>query len=179
MMNINWVVANTAQLDPTVNLDQFKEIGSIWGGWQSWRNCQTDNVICHSATKAQQLIENKFPTLCNFYIPNALYVILDNPVGVHTYGGDFAHEVDQQDEIVAMHLSATVSDVVLLIGFDWHTVIDDQRHVNYQNLVQQAIAQNNKTQWVLIDHPESVWSKLSKLDNLTKDTLDNVINQLT
>jgi hypothetical protein len=68
---------------------------------------------------------------------------------------------------------------VLLIGFDWHTVIDDQRHVNYQNLVQQAIAQNDKTQWVLIDHPESVWSKLSKLDNLTKDTLDNVINQLT
>jgi hypothetical protein len=178
-MNINWVVANTAHLDPNVNLAQFKEIGSIWGSWQTWSNCQTDNVICHNATKAQQLIENKFPTLCNFYIPNALYIILDNPVGVHTYGGDFAHEVEQQDEIVAMHLSATVSDVVLLIGFEWHTILDDQLHVNYRNLVQQAIAQNAQTQWVLIDHPNSLWPELANLANLTKDTLDNVIKQLT
>lgn len=178
-MNINWVVANTAQLDPTIDLNKFKEIGSIWGGWQTWRSCQTDNVICHNATKAQQLIENQFPTLCNFYIPNTLYVILDNPVGVRAYGGDFAHEVEQQDEIVAMHLSSTVSDVVLLVGFDWHTVVDDPRHVNYRNLVQQAIAQNPQTQWVLIDHPASLWTELSNLENLTQDTLDSVIKQLT
>jgi len=178
-MNINWIVSNSAQLDPTTDLTQLKEIGSIWGSWQTWTNYQTDNVICHNGAKAQQLIENNFPTLCNFYIPNGLYVILDNPVGVHTYGGDFAHEVDQQDEIVAMHLSAAASDVVLLIGFDWHTVIDDQRHINYRNLVQQAIAQNTQTQWVLIDHPKTVWSELSNLENLTKDTLDSVIKQLT
>ena len=78
-----------------------------------------------------------------------------------------------------MHLAATVSDIVLLFGFDCHKVIDDQRHVNYRNLVQQAIAQNASTQWVLVDHPDSLWTELDNLPNLTKDTLNNIIKQLT
>lgn len=178
-MNINWVVANHTLIDPTVDLDQLKEIGSIWGSWQTWRSCQTDNVICHDVAKAQQLIENKFSTLCNFYVPKSLYDTLDNPIGIQVYGGNFDHEIDNHDEIIAMHLAATASDIVLLLGFDWHTKLSDQKHINYQNLIRYAIDQNKQTQWVLLDHQAPTWPELSKLDNLTQDTLPNVIKMLT
>jgi len=183
-MNINWVLANTTELDPGVDLKKIKNIGSLWGSWRTWRGCQTDNVICHNGVKAKDLIDKRVPTVCNFYISNTVYVALDEPEQVISYGGDFSHEVAEQDEIVAMHLAATASDIVLLLGFDWTAKPlpkdPDQkllRH-NYINLVREAIAGNAKTQWVLIDHSGNIMPELAQLANLTQDTMSNVFGML-
>ena len=183
-MNINWVLANQLDLDPTVDLDKLKSIGSLWGSWRTWRACQTDNVICHDAIRAEELINKQFATICNFYVSNTVYQNLEQPQRVQTYGGDFSHEVQEQDEIVAMHLAATASDIVLLLGFDWTAkplpADADQkllRH-NYINLVREAIAGNARTQWVLIDHSGEIMPELSKLTNLTQDTMTKVFAML-
>jgi hypothetical protein len=183
-MNFNWVLANGTDLSPDVDLGQLKNIGSLWGSWQTWRAYQTDNVICHNAVKALDLITKKMHTVCNLYVPNEVFVALDEPERVMPYGGDFSHEVAEQDEIVAMHLVATLSDIVLLLGFDWGQrplPVDSQprllRH-NYVNLVREAIAGNPKTQWVLIDHAGPVMSELAHLENLTQDSLTNVFGML-
>ena len=183
-MNINWVLANNIDLDPTVELSKIKNIGSLWGSWRTWRTCQTDNVVCHNGVKAKELIDKRFPTACNFYIPMAVFEALKNPKQVRSYGGDFNHDIHEQDEIVAMHLAATVSDVVLLLGFDWTArplPADPEekllRH-NYINLVREAINGNPDTQWVLIDHPGEIMPELSQLSNLTQDTLSNVFGML-
>lgn len=183
-MNINWVLANGTNLDPAIDLKRIKNIGSLWGSWQTWRGCQTDNVICHNGVKAKELIDKQFTSLCNLYIPNTVFMALDEPNGVISYGGDFSHEVAEQDEIVAMHLAATASDIVLLIGFDWTAKTmpagSDKkllRH-NYVNLVREAIAGNAKTQWVLIDHAGPIMPELAGLANLTQDTLNNVFDML-
>ena len=183
-MNINWVLADDLILDPTVNLTQLKDIGSLWGSWKTWRACQTDNVICHNAAKAQELMDSDFTNLCNFYISHALYSVLDAPPRVQVYGGDFMHDVDRQDEIVAMHLAAITSDIILLLGFNWQPkapVTDPDVEIrirNYRNLVQQAIVSNPKVQWVLVDAPGELIPELAKLDNLTHDTLTNVLKML-
>jgi hypothetical protein len=184
-MNINWVLANNIDLDPTIDLKKIKNIGSLWGSWRTWRACQTDNVICHNGVKASELITKKVNTVCNFYIPSTVFVALDTPDQVLNYGGDFSHDIHEQDEIVAMHLAATVSDVVLLLGFDWSSrplpaEADKKllRH-NYINLVREAVAGNPQTQWVLVDHDKNIMPELIKLPNLTKDTLDNVFSMLT
>ena len=44
-MNINWVLADQVVLDPTVDIDAMKAIGSFWGSWRTWRAYGTDNVI--------------------------------------------------------------------------------------------------------------------------------------
>jgi hypothetical protein len=183
-MNINWVLANHVNLDPTVDLAQIKSIGSIWGSWRTWRACQTDNVICHSGTQARELIEKRFPDVCNFYVSNEIYTALKNPDRVRSYGGEFSHDVAEQDEIVAMHLAAGVSNIVLLLGFDWTAQIGPSnnekkllRH-NYINLVREAMAGNAQTQWVLIDHPGKLVSELASLPNLTQDTMTAVIGML-
>ena len=183
-MNISWIVANRTVLDPTVDLEHLKKIGSIWGGWQSWRSCQTDNVICHDQSKAQELIQRQFNHNCNFYIPNSSYVLLDRPARVNLYEGDFIHDVDGHEELVAMHLASGSSDIVLLLGFDWSekpTIMDklaEHRAHNYRSLVKHAIMDRPTVQWVLVDHLDPVMLSLSNLDNLTTDTMSNVLKML-
>ena len=182
--NINWVLANHVDLEPTVDLTRLKSIGSLWGSWRTWRACQTDNVICHDAGRAEELIDKQFATICNFYVSNTVYQELNQPKQVRTYGGDFSHEVHEQDEIVAMHLAATASDIVLLLGFDWTArplpAEADKRLLrhNYINLVREAIAGNAQTQWVVIDHAGAIMPELAQLGNLTQDTMANVFGML-
>ena len=184
-MNINWVVATTTELDPSIDLDRIKSIGSIWGSWRTWRGCQTDNVICHNAVRAKELIDKDFNKVCNFYIAKTVYVALGEPDHVHAYGGDFNHDVAEQDDLVAMHLAASASDIVLLLGFDWQAKpmpTDAQQKLlqhNYVNLVREAVIGNGKTQWVLVDHDGPIMPKLAGLENLTKDSLENIFGMLT
>jgi hypothetical protein len=164
-------------LDPLVNVDQLKSIGSLWGSWQTWRSCQTDNVVCHNTDKAQQLIGQNFHTLCNFYIPHALYLTLETPKNIQVYQGKFAHDIEHHDELVAMHLAATTNDIVLLLGFNWpeatETLTTQER--DYRGLIYYAIKDNPKVQWVMIDAPNPVRSDLTNLGNFSTDSLSNVI----
>jgi hypothetical protein len=183
-MNINWVFGNKIDLDPTVDLSAIKQVASSWGSWQTWRQCQTDNVICHDMKKARELIARSFHEQCNFYIPKSIYVELERPPGVNLYEGDFIHEVDSREEIVAMHLVSGVSDIVLLLGFDFSIKepstdkLIAHKNLNYVNLIKQVFLDSQTTQWVLVDHPECVLDEYKKLDNLTTDSLSNVIQLL-
>jgi hypothetical protein len=184
-MNINWVISDQAELDPTVPISQLKNIGSIWGSWKTWRSCQTDNVICHDMSKANELIKRAFHAVCNFYISNENYKLLDSPSGVRIYEGNFQHDVDFQDEIIAMHLAASVSDIVLLIGFDFtesttnpDKLLEHRAH-NYRSLTKQVIKSNPNVQWVVVDHPSPFRKDLLELENLTKDSLNSVLGMLS
>ena len=179
-MNVSWVLADTFVLDPTLDIKEIKEIGPLWGSWKTWRGCQTDNVICHNLEKSRELLQRKFQQNCNFYIPNSNWVTLDRPDGVKLYEGSFTDEF-QPEEIVAMHLAASQSDIILLLGFDLsekhknpNKLLEHQAHV-YRTLIKHAIEQNPEIQWVLVDHPNPIMKMLSKLPNLTTDTMDNCL----
>lgn len=181
-MNINWVLSSRAILDPTVELARLKEVGSFWGSWKTWRSCQTDNVICHDLAQATELIKKQFHHTCNFYIPNSIYVALERPAGVKLYQGEFIHDVDDQEDIVAMHLAAVSSDIVLLLGFDFSETkkIEDKllehRAHNYRSLTKQVIIDTPLVQWVVIDHPAEFRKDLQTVSNLGKDSLANILS---
>lgn len=183
-MKISWVVSDTVVLDPTADLASMKEIGPIWGSWRTWRALQSDNVICNDIKKGQELVKRAFHSVCNFYIPSSLYVTLERPSGVKIYEGEFRHDVDHQDEIVAMHLAAMDSQIVLLLGFDFSQQepladkLSEHRAKNYQGLTKQAILDNDLVQWVVVDHVGPLRKDLQNIQNLTQDSLDNVIGML-
>ena len=183
-MNIGWVLADAVVLDPTQDLAQLKNIGSFWGSWRTWRACATDNVICHDMKQADTLLTRQFQTQCNFYIPNDIYIALNRPDGVKLYEGKFVHDINRQEEIVAMHLAAGSNDIVLLVGFDIGDQIKnpdklaENRIQHYRNLFKQVIINNPNTQWVLVDHPDKIGKSFASLDNLTKDSMASVINML-
>ena len=185
MMNISWVIADGAELDPTQNIDALKKLGPIWGSWRTWRAYQTDNVICHVQAKADELIKRKFQERCNFYVSDSVNVLLGRPPGVRLYAGDFVHDVIRQEEIVALHLAATTSDIVLLLGWDLTKLkpnsdkLESNQAQHHRNLFHQAIKDYGQTQWVVVDHAEPLAPSLLALENLVTDTMDTVLALVT
>jgi hypothetical protein len=180
-MNISWVIADSAELDPTLNIDALKRLGPIWGSWRTWRAYQTDNVICHNQLKAEELIRRKFHERCNFYIPDSVNASLGRPAGVRLYAGEFVHDVIRQEEIVALHLAATTSDIVLLLGWDLAKLkpnsdrLESNQAQHHRNLFHQAIKDYGQTQWVAVDHLEPLALSLATLENLVLDTMATVL----
>jgi hypothetical protein len=181
-MNINWVLANDYVPNPTVDLDQLKSCGAFWGGWQTWRACATDNVICNDLDQAHALLSRKFNLKCNFYIPESIYQPVGRPEQVRLYGATTNLDLKNKEEIISMHLAGSQSDIVLLLGFDWQSKPKNSdrlsEHVaqNYRTLVKQAIVENSQVQWVLVDHPEQLMDELNNVSNITCDTLEGVLN---
>ena len=184
-MRINWVVADATVFAPDVDVNTLKDIAAIWGGWRTWRGCSTDNVVCDDAGKARELLKRKMNEMCNMYVPSAIYPELDRPKGVKLYEGRFTFEIDNKDELISLHLVSGQSDVVLLLGFDWteKMVSTDSliahRAKNYQRFIKDTIGGTPDVQWVLVDHEGPVMPELSSFDNLTIDTLENVIELLS
>jgi hypothetical protein len=183
-MKISWILANGLIPGPELDLQQLKEIGPFWGGWQTWRSCGTDNVICNDFDRAQSLLARKFNEGCNFYIPNSIYQSLDQPSQVKLYDGTTDLDLENKEEIIAMHLAASQSDIVLLLGFDWQLQpknsdrLLEHRAQNYRTLIKQTIAENDQVQWVLIDHTPKLMLELKNLSNLTQDSLASVLKLL-
>lgn len=180
-MNISWVLADSATPDPTLEIDEFKRIGPIWGSWLTWRAFQTDNVICHDQQKAFELLTRNFQNNCNFYIPNAVYTSLDRPEGINVYEGAFVHDIEHQEEIVAMHLAATTSDIVLLYGFDLTELqpnpdkLAGHRAHHHRNHIRQALKDYTQIQWVIVDHTGDLDPNLVDLSNVVTDSLKAVL----
>jgi hypothetical protein len=183
-MRINWVLSDNLILDPLIEIDRLKNIGSFWGGWKTWRSNQTDSVVCHDQHKAVELLKRNFHLGCNLYVPQHAYQFLGRPQQVQLYDGDFKQEIKQPDEIVTMHLVSSISDIVLMLGFDLEEKpknpdrLIEHHHQNYHFLVNQIISDNPTVQWVLIDHPGAIAKRFEHLSNLTKDTLSNVLDLL-
>ena len=180
-MKISWVLSDSVQLDPMQNVDDLKRLGAFWGSWSTWRACATDHVICHEMSQASELIKRDFHRRCNFYIPNDIFVSLDRPLGVNLYEGKFVHDVIHQEEIVALHLAASTSDIVLLLGFDLAKLCPDpdrlktHQALHHRNLIRQAIKDYEQIQWVIVDHSEPLDPNLIDLPNISTDTLQNVL----
>lgn len=183
-MNISWVLADSAVPDPALDPADLKHIGALWGSWRTWRAWQTDNVVCHDMAKTAELLKRNFQVNCNFYVSNSVYINQGRPAGVKIYAGEFVNDVDRQEEIVALHLAASINDIVLLLGFDFSEPVKIQdrllehRAHHYRSLVKKVIEDNTQTQWVLVDHPGTVMSNWHMLDNMTCDTLSNVLTLL-
>ena len=180
-MNISWVLADSAEADPTADIAEFKRLGVFWGSWRTWRAWQTDNVICHDQSKAAELTKRNFQNNCNFYIPNAVYTSLDRPEGVRVYEGAFVHDVIRQEEIVAIHLAATTSNIVLLLGFDLAELVPNadrlttSRAQHHRNHIHQAIKDYNQVQWIVVDPTDDLDPNLTNLNNISTDTLQAVL----
>ena len=181
---ISWVLSDSVQLDPTQDIAVLKDIGSFWGSWRTWRACQTDNVICHDQIKAAELIRREFQNSCNFYIPDTVYTNLNRPTGVKIYAGEFVHDVVRQEELVAMHLAATTSDIVLMLGWNLETFQPDpdlltaNRERHYRNMIRQAFVTYENTQWVVVDHANDLDKNIAALPNVVTDTLDSILGTL-
>jgi hypothetical protein len=182
-MRVCWIVSE--QFASThVTAEQLKDIAPSWGSWKTWRAWNTDNVLCHDVTKAQELIQRAFHSVCNFYTANKNYAQLNRPARVNLYEGDFPGTLDRPEEIIAMHLVAEQNDLVLLLGFDlapkqFDDKFETHKQLNYVNAFRATLNTYPNTQWVLIDHPEDLDKSLKNITNLSCDQFESVLKLLS
>lgn len=185
-MNVSWVAASKYVSDAAVDVEKIKSIGPVWGSQSTWRSCETDNVVCHDVQSAEALVARQFHQRCNFYTYKNNYQLLGRPQGIYLYDNtvNFDIEVDCIDDVIAMHLAAARSDVVLLLGFDFarSAESDDRYNLhkvnNWHRMVRGCIAQNTETQWVAVDHCADFDEVYTELSNLTCDKMTNVLKLL-
>lgn len=183
-MKVNWVLTSDYLPSSDSVSERLKSIGPLWGSWKTWRDCGTDNVICHDFAKAKELTARAFQAVCNFYLPKKFYQDLQRPVGVRLYDGDYAQTTDHIEDIISLHLAGQDSDIILMLGFDLRPVQDDldklEKHkwVNRHGLIRSAIVATPNVQYVLVDHPVELAKNYQNLPNLTCDTMENALKLL-
>lgn len=85
------------------------------------------------------------------------------------------------DDIIALHLAAANSDIVLMLGFDLclNTGVIDAKAAKamqeYHGLLRSLIVNSPETQFVAIDQPQILSSSYQGIANLTCDTLQAVL----
>ena len=173
-MNLTWVFASNYILDPVIDNDQIKNIGSTWGSWSTWRTCGTDNVVCHDKRKAQELIDRSFQNSCNFFVSRSFSQTLKNAPGVRVYDGNFEQVLPNIEDIIAMHLAASSGNIVLLVGFDLAPPVTSNDQI-YHGLAIGTFKSYPETQWVLVDHATELAKPYQELSNLTCDIMKNVL----
>jgi hypothetical protein len=160
----------------------LRDTAPTWGSWKTWRDCHTQNVICHDLVQASALHQRALQAVCNFYIPERFWLKMHRPSYMRFYQGDFDQAVDDIEDIIAMHLVAPESDLVLLLGFDLGpkpdpiTASQTHRVKNRQGLIRSCLAAWNRVQWVLIDHPADLDPAFACLPNVTMDNIASVMN---
>lgn len=181
-MEISWVLSEDYN-DPIVKSEQLKDIGSTWGSWKTWRSWSTDNVLCADNVKAQDLIKRAFHSVCNFYIPQESYILLNRPTGVKVFEGDFPDDFTKQEDVIAIHLCSQ-SELVLCMGFDLQEITETDPKAkflakSYEAAIRAVIKNNPNTQFVFIDHPGELDKSLKGLENISCDSYENVLQLLT
>lgn len=183
IMKVCWVLGEDFQSHAD-KAKSIKAVAPIWGSHKTWREFETDNVICNELPIAIGLLNRAFQAVCNFYVPKERYVDLGRPNGVKMYDGGFNVEMFNKDEIIALHLVAPNNDIVLLLGFnlaprDWGDYkIAKHQWTNYLLAVKTVIAQHPDTQWVAIDQISDIHPDIKNLPNFTCDKIENVVHLL-
>lgn len=181
-MRTCWIIADDFA-SPHVEPSKLKDIAPVWGSWKTWRAWNTDNVLCHDANKAKELLERAFQAVCNLYVPKKFYTDLGRPLKVNLYEGDFPGEMDNPEEIIAMHLVAENNNLVLLLGYDLREVTESDKYarhkaLNYLNAFRATLNTYPEVQWVIIDHPGELDKSFKNISNITVDSFDSVIKLL-
>jgi len=105
---------------------------------------------------------------------------LGNPSRVNQYQGNFEHDVDHAEDIVALHFVSAVSDLVLLVGFDFGKIVTptdksaQTKILNYHGLVR-AVINDSPIEWIAIDHLPDLGPIYQGIPNITCDTMENVL----
>ena len=158
---------------------KVKDKVPVWGSVATWYHWKTDNVVSNRYSEAVGLLKRNFQQQCNLYIPQQLFADLQRPAGVRLFNGTDLDDIDQAEQIIAMHLIGNNNDIVLLLGFDLsdQNIADKyQNHLRKKYLNQFVVAVNAypETQWVCVDHGPKIPKHLRELANLTFDSAKNI-----
>lgn len=184
-MKISWVFSENIPHD----IDEYKDIketAPIWGSWKAWKDYKIDNCVCSNFDETKKLLARAFHAVCNFYILQDHYIKVGSPIGVKVFTGQFRNDhMINKDDIVALNLAVANNDIILMLGFDFSPITENDDEITRLNKgeyyfnVMELIKSNLTKQFVLVDYTHEMASWVKDLENLNFDNIKNVKSLLT
>ena len=184
-MRINVIYAADYSRPAFFDTDKIKDIAPTWGSWKTRALLDTDNVVCNSLSTARELMQRSLHESCNLFVPRTFYAKLSRPNRLNYYDGNFKDDAWNIEDIIAMHLVSSTSDLVLLFGFDFSILpVPKDKTEEYQKkkragMLRSCLYNHADVQWVLIDHDRALDPAFTDLPNVTCDKIENVLKLLS
>jgi hypothetical protein len=128
------------------------------------------------------MITRGLNAVCNFFIPEALFLDLGRPPGIKMFGGTFTSDsYPFKDDLVALNLASQHSDIILMLGFELLPVDDEDEQTSIKNgyyAIANLVKSYANIQYVLVNHKDDLSVMFDKIANLSNDTAENVIKLL-
>lgn len=180
-MRFNWVLASQYTHCDDIDWQRIQNCAPTWAALDSKRKLSAQNSVCSSGTACLAALESAAFNSTNLYVPHDFWQQQGRPGNVRAFQGTPYPNIAGVDDIIALHLAAAHSDIVLMLGFDFclNTGPVDRRTAKslqeYHGLLRSLIVNTPETQFVAIDQGQQLASPYQNIANLTCDTLQAVL----
>ena len=180
-MKIGWALSE--QIGKKVaKIGTLQDVAPTWGSCSIYNNYSIDNVICNDIKQAERLIQHNVQDSVNFYMPQEDCSTLGNPPNIKTFQGSFNDtNINFKDDIVTLNVVTATYDIILLLGFKFTKPkakaeqLEQHKQLAYLHNIKTIIKDNKDKQFVLVNYKGKLSADLDSIENLSRDTLANVL----
>lgn len=179
-MRFNWVLARGFATCDKHDWQRIQNSAPTWAS-TSPRKITAQNSICSNAAECLQLLKSAAYQRTNLYVPHDFWQEHGQPTVVRVFQATPYPNITDVDDIIALHLAAANSDIVLMLGFDLvlNTGPMDAKTAkilqDYHGLLRSLIVNTPETQFVAINQAQMLSPAYQGITNLTCDTLQAVL----
>jgi len=184
-MKIAWLFSE--QLSKTAKLDEsaIKENAPTWGSCNILGQFPIDNIVCNNIKTVKALVDRNVQKQTNLFVPHKYIAQLGNPPNLKGFQGEFKDtNINNKDDIIGLNIVANMYDIILLVGFKFAKSTSKDKLVQHRQFayihnVQTIIKENPDKQFVLVNQKGKLNAEFEALENLTRDSLSNVLELIS
>lgn len=183
-MRFNWVLSHNFYTCNDQDWQRIQNCAPTWSALDDQRPLSVQNCVASDASVCLTAIKSEYYRTANLYVPYDFWSAHGRPSVVQVFQTTHYPKIQHLDDIVALHLAAANSDIVLLLGFDFELRVGPvdtrtAKHLQeYHGLLRSCLVNNPLTQFVAVDHGPDFDTAYKNIANLTCDTLQAVLTLL-
>lgn len=180
-MKIAWLFSEQLSKTAKLNKSAIKENAPTWGSCNILNQFPIDNIICNNIKTVKTLVDREVQKQTNLFVPQKYISKLGNPPNLKGFQGEFKDtNINNKDDIIGLNVVANMYDIVLLVGFKFTKPKSKDKLVQHKQFayihnVQAIIKENPNKQFVLVNQKGKLSAEFEALENLTRDSLSNVL----
>lgn len=180
-MEYCWVAQKNHDPSKNIGFEKMKAVCPIWGSWESWRTCATDNIIVEDFSDARRLLDREINTKTNLWTHEENFDLLGRPESLSLHNITIEKSLRDKNDLVALALAGARHDLVMCVGFDLSfneqetDKLERHEQKSYLTAIANILKGFNQTQFVFIDLPSDPPENFTELPNFTCDNIENVL----
>jgi len=177
-MRVNWILGIDAPVLDSATVEGMKDVAPIWSGTSRMQPGVADNLVCHDLIRGELMLRKRYDMIYNLYVTHRLQNLgIDSQASY--YQGQFDGAITAIEDIICLHLVASISDLVILVGFDLETQAaapESEAKRNRLGMIRQLMTNDQDLQWILVQDASGLDPAFGDLPNVSCDALENVLH---